>query len=219
MHNFFSYDSKLTQVLSFVADLLLTNLLFIVCSVPIVTIGAAQAGLYTAMRRLEDPLDGRSCIKAFFEGFKSGFLRISIVHVIFLVLEAVTVYTLMIALDWENTGLMVHWAVPLVVLIIVMLIHALTTPFHSRFVCKPLDLVRNSLLLLITHPLRSILLAALNWAPLLLFYLKTDLFLNLGALFFTVYYSIAYLFGVILLKKPFKLLIEDMEAEAADEVK
>lgn len=217
MHSLFSYDSKFAQVMSFVADLLITNILFLLCCVPVVTIGAAQAGLYTAMRRLEDPTDGRSCYKAFFEGFKNGFLRITVTHIICLVLIAVTFWSMSIAFEAKDTGILVHWAVPCVALIFLMILQALSTVFHSRFDCTPFNLIRNSLMLLITHPLRSILIGALSWAPVLLFCLAPEWFFKLGALFVSVYYSIAFLFSVVLLKKPFQVLMDAMEQDEEKE--
>ena len=42
----FSYDSKLMTILNNLADLIFVNLLFIICCIPIVTIGAARAALH-----------------------------------------------------------------------------------------------------------------------------------------------------------------------------
>ena len=215
MHSLFSYDSKFGQVMSFIGDLLITNILFILCCIPIVTIGAAQAGLHTAMRRKEDATDDRSCVKAFFEGFKSGFLKITLVSTVFLILEAVAYFTMMMALEFQESGALVHWAVPAVALGVLMLIHGLITPFHSRFNCTPINLIRNSMLLLATHPLRSIAVSVLTWIPAIVYALDWSWFARLGGLFFAVYYSIAFLFATVLLKKPFKLLTEDMEAAEA----
>ena len=50
--NIFNYESKFNQLLMTLADLIILNLLFVVCSLPIFTIGAAQAGLFTGIRVL-----------------------------------------------------------------------------------------------------------------------------------------------------------------------
>ena len=70
MNGLFSYDSKLMQVLGFIADLFLCNVLYMLCCIPIVTIGPAQAGLHNAMRTLGDTEDDRSAVKQFFKGLK-----------------------------------------------------------------------------------------------------------------------------------------------------
>ncbi len=223
MRNLFSYDSKLTQVLSYIADLFILNVIFLICCLPIFTIGAAQAGLYTATRQMLDPFDDRSVIKAFFRGFASGFVKISVVHTVFLLLEFMLLYTFLMILEGMDTGLYMHWALPAIMLCLCLLIHSLIPAFHSRFNCRPFHLFRNSILLLAVSPLRSLAVMVLTWAPAVLFFVamyrgSPRLFFNLGALFITVYYSVAFLFGALMMTKPFKLLIDDIEeAEDKDE--
>ena len=50
--SFFSLDSKFMQALSRIADLILLNLVFLVTCIPIFTIGAASAALYSVAFRL-----------------------------------------------------------------------------------------------------------------------------------------------------------------------
>ena len=85
--NIFSYESKFSQVLMFVADLAILNLVFVLCCIPIFTIGAAQAALYSGIRTLQDPEDGESPVKAFFRAFKIGFGSVTGAWFVFSVLE------------------------------------------------------------------------------------------------------------------------------------
>ena len=210
----FSYESKLTNVLSYVADLFILNVIYLICCIPIVTIGAAQAGLYTATRQLIDPNDDRSAIKAIFRGFANGFWKITLVNTIFLALLGMLIYTVWIILDYGASGLYMHWALPAIMLGIMMVIQTLLPLFHYRFNCKASQLVRNCLLLLISHPLRCLAVTLMVWAPMIALILGYEKLLwDLGALFITVYYSIAFLFGAFLMIKPFNLLIEDMGEE------
>lgn len=216
----FSYDSKLTSVLSFIGDLFIMNIVYLITCLPIFTIGAAQAGLYTAMRVLQDPLDDRSVIKAYFRGFKSGFLKISLVHTVFLILDGILIYTIWVSYTNAELGLFVHWGFPLVMLCLCAVIHALLPAFHARFSCRPFQLFRNCVLLFISHPLRSLAVGILTWAPMIIYFWNGSIFASASVVFLTVYYSIAFLFGVVLFQKPFKLLIEDNDPdEQIDDVK
>ena len=217
MKNIFSYDSKLSQVLGFIADLFIINVVFLICCIPIVTIGAAQAGLYSAMRVAQDMKDGRSVIKVFFEGFRDGFGTITLNSTLFLVLDAVAAYTVLMAYSYRETGLFIHWAIPAVILVLSLLLHSLLPAFHSRFGCRPVELIRNCALLLFTHPVRSVAVAVLTWLPAGMFLLAPKLWLQLGALFITVYYSVAVLFCELLMRRPFKLLTDSMKTENAAE--
>lgn len=216
MSNMFSYDSKLTNVLSYIADLFILNIIFLICCLPIFTIGAAQAGLYTATRQMIDPNDDRSVFKAFFRGFANGFGKISLISTIFLVLDLILLYTLFMSLDYPQLG--IHWAFPAVMLVLCLLVHSLLPIFHFRFSCGPFQLVRNSILLLIAHPLRSLAVMVLTWAPIALFFIMPKMFFDLGALFATVYYSVAFLFGAYMMVKPFKQLIDEMDIDDEKEV-
>ncbi len=224
MRNLFSYDSKLTQMLGYVLDLFVLNVIFLICCLPIFTIGAAQAGLYTATRQMIDPEDDRSVIKAYFRGFASGFGKITLIGTFFMVLEFMLLFTLFSILENLDTGLyMKNWIFPAIMLGLCMLIHSLIPVFHSRFNCRPFHLFRNSVLLLVAAPLRSLAVMILTWAPIGVYYLgwymgSARMHYNLIILVVTIYYSVAFLFGAFLMEKPFKLLIDDIEdAEDKDE--
>lgn len=60
MSNFFSPDSKLFSMLTWLADLLVLNLLFLLTSIPLVTVGTSLAALYTVVFRIGPP-GGRQC--------------------------------------------------------------------------------------------------------------------------------------------------------------
>ena len=127
------------------------------------------------------------------------------------VLDLMLLYTLFMSMDYAEIG--IHWAFPAVFLFLCLLIHSLLPVFHFRFTCGAFQLVRNCLLLLISHPLRSLAVAALTWAPVALFLTMPQLFLELSPLFIMVYYSVAFLFGAFLMVKPFDLLIDDMDID------
>ena len=52
MGGLFSADGKLAQVLGKAADLVILNVLWIVCSIPVVTAGAAATAFYTVALKM-----------------------------------------------------------------------------------------------------------------------------------------------------------------------
>ncbi len=224
MNNIFSPDSKLMSILSFVGDLFILNLLYIFCCIPVVTIGAAQAGLHTAVRILQDPKDGRSKVKAFFRGFTSGFGKVTLAWLLFFVIDAILYYTLYVSYAFADTGAFVHWAVPLVCLCISLIYQTMLGLFHSQFSCTLPQLLRNCMLMCIWHPLASVLAGVLMCAPGILFLVVPQLFVEVTPLIITVYYPLAALLVFTLTQKAFKTLIdefngpgEDAEQEALEE--
>ena len=52
MGKLFNLDSPVMQGLSKVADLIVLNLMTVLCSLPVITAGAARAALYDAVTRM-----------------------------------------------------------------------------------------------------------------------------------------------------------------------
>ncbi len=93
--SFFRPDSEFMEFLSKVTDFIILNLLCLICSIPIITIGAAfTAKFYVSMKivRGEEP----SAVKSYFKSFKENFLQITGVWLIALLAFGI------LAFDWYN---------------------------------------------------------------------------------------------------------------------
>lgn len=207
--NFFNYESKPMQILMLLGDLIIMNFLYLLCCIPIFTIGAAQAGLYTGIKTLLDPEDDTYCSTAFFKGFKSGFKNITIAWCVLFALELLLGYvTIMCLYFTASTNSIPFWAA-LIALCIVALFQSLLPVFHSRFNCTPWQLIRNTWFLTIAHPLRSLLVGVLTWFPLgLVLAINVIDFFAITPIFILIYFSGAYLFCFTAMKKPMKTLID-----------
>ena len=202
--NLFSYESKPMQILIFLGDLLLLNFVFLICCIPIFTIGAAQAGLFTGIRILTDPEDDSSATAAFFRGFVGGFGKVTVAWGLLTLLIVGIAFAGYVAI---LNGSPV-W-IALVAVSVAILFQSQIAPFHSRFDCTPLQLIRNAWFLVIAHPLRSFGVALLIWAPVIVFLLSLYTFMSLTPLWISIYYSGACLFAHSFLKKPFTTLINN----------
>ena len=204
MNKLFSYDSPIMQILGFIADLIILNVLFLFCCVPLFTIGAAQAGLHTGVKVLLDKDDESSYVAAFFRGFSSGFGTVT--------LSWGLLSVLLLLVAWAGlTAIAIGGPTWLIVLAIAIcaLFQTIVPLFHARFSCTAWQLVRNAWFLLFAHPLRSIASVALVWGPAILFLLG-DLytFMNMTPFWVTLYYSSVFCAIHTLMKKPFKTLID-----------
>ena len=210
--NLFSYESKPMQILMRIGDLMILNAVFLLCCIPVVTIGAAQAGLYNAAKVLQDKEDDSSPLKAFFKGFTNGFFTITLawglltVLLVAVVLLSMTAYTM---------GAPV-WPLAIAV-VIVVLFQSLVAAFHSRFTCTPWQLIRNVWFLTFAHPLRSIGVALIVNLPLLALIdalfgifkiVEIYTFMAIAPIWLTLAFSTLFNFAYQLLKKPFKTLID-----------
>lgn len=88
MAGIFSYESKVSQVFLRIAYGCYLNLLWALCSIPIVTIGAATTALYDVAMRIAEERDG-DLTQQFFRAFRLNFKQAT---VLWLILLAVGVF-------------------------------------------------------------------------------------------------------------------------------
>ena len=204
MGGFFSYESKPMQILMFIGDLIILNLMYLLFCIPIFTIGAAQAGLFTACKVLLDKEDDSSPAAAFWRGFTTGFGTVTLA---WLVMGAVLALIVWGAVAAVMLGAPV-WLVCIAVGVCAVF-QTLVPAFHSRFGCTWWQLIRNTWFLLFAHPLRSIVTVALVWVPLVCaLCMQPYDFMALTPIWGTLYFSTAFCFGTGFLKKPFKTLTD-----------
>lgn len=206
----FHYDSKLMQMLMFLGDLIILNVLYLICCLPIFTIGAAQAGLFTAVRVLNNPEDDSSAAAAFFKGFRNGFGKVTVgwgLIGLLSVVMAVTWYFCNV-LEAGDLQMAPTWMAAMG-FGLAALFQPLITIFHSRFDCKPLQLIRNAWFLLVAHPLRCLAVGILTWIPFIVLMADAYIFMSTAMVWMLLYYALAALFSDLLMRKPFKTLIDD----------
>lgn len=217
--NIFNYESKFNEIFMMLADMIILNVLYVICSIPIFTIGAAQAGLFTGIRVLLDKEDDSSVAKAFFRGFGNGFKSITIVSTTYLLILAVLaaiLYAVLVLMFVGGSKLPTILCI--IAMCIVYILLSITGPFHATFGCTTRQLFRNSFFVAMAYPIQAILTAVLTILPLAVMLIWPHIFLGSMIAIIALYYSVAYLLIFSLLKKPFQSLKDDFNAaqEAAE---
>ena len=205
--NIFNYESKFMQAMLTLADMIILNICFLICCIPIVTISAAQAGLYTGIRSITDPDDDRSVFKAFFPGFADGIVTSSIAGTVVLIAQAISVWVFFYAYYYYGSN---DSLLPLILSIVLMAViyitHSIIGPFHSRFGCTVGQLIRNAFFVAFAYPLRALAVGVLTILPLAVLFIWTQIFMGGIIAILAIYYSTAALLSSALLKKPFARL-------------
>ncbi len=209
MQHIFDYNSKFMQVMLKLADMLILNLLFLLFCLPIVTIGASQAGLFSGIRQLMNKDDDSSCIKAFFKGFVSGFGKITLVHTLFIAVMALICVLLYCVLVFAGGSFTFPAWMCVLLLAVCALFYAMVAPFHASFGCTAWQLVRNMYFVVMAFIIRAVAVAVLLWLPVAVLLLDAYIFMQAFPIWSTLYYSLAYLFIYSIMKKPFDGLKQD----------
>lgn len=208
MGNIFSYDSKLMQILDTLGNTIMLSALFVLCCIPVVTIGAAFTALFSACRA---QTRGMPCFRAFFKAFKANFLRSTLLWVLFAVLiylcigAAINLYQLYMA-----GGSLAVFILSIVAGSLLLMLMTMCLLFYSRFECTFRQLLQNGVVMVLSFPIRSILIAVLAWLPVLCFFAYPDHFASLGIVWVALYYGTAGAVCVWFMKRPFARLAEKL---------
>lgn len=154
----FNLDSPVMVFLSKVANLMILNVLTIICCIPIFTAGAAITALYYVtikMARGDDPY----IIKGYFKSFKENFKQATIIWLIMLVILAI------IAVDWRVTLVMmtgnsakIMKTVLFIVSFLLLLTGLYIFPVLSRFDNTVKNTFRNAFLISFMNLPKSVLI-------------------------------------------------------------
>lgn len=174
MANLWRPDSPFMQKMTLVTNLLILNILWILCSIPIFTIGASTSAMYSvlfAYRRKETD----SVLKPFFVAFKRAFVKGTICWVILLALIVALGYDVILLIYGAELDLFLCIPVILVGLLVII-VGAYFFPQLALFDNRPVAMVKNCFLLFILYPLQSIAVVILTLFPLILFLFIPQLF-------------------------------------------
>lgn len=172
MGNLLGYDNQLMRNLNKIADTVLMGLLWLICCLPIVTVGAASGAFYYAYQKSIRQGKGYP-FKEFFRGFKANFQQAGKVWLFMLVLLVVLVVDIMIL-----TGgvLEIGLAGPfllvtsLVILLLLVMWCLCIFPYMARFDNDFKVLVKNSAIVTAANLLWAVLLLGVFVAAVLLFF-------------------------------------------------
>ena len=103
MSRWFSIESPLMTGLTKLADLIIVNLIAIVCCLPIITIGASMTALnYVVIKIVRN--EESYIIKAFFRSFKQNFRQATVITLIFLVIGIIFGFDYMLIYNYMKAG-------------------------------------------------------------------------------------------------------------------
>lgn len=178
MHNLFHYENPFIQFLVRVGDLMILNLLFILCSLPVVTLGASLTALHRVTQNMlfeqEEPL-----IKAFFRAFRQNFKQSTLVWLVELVVIVSLVCDVLLVMAYFNGGLAKAMYILVAVLaILVAGVFSYLMPLIARYENGTRQQVNNAVVLAIIKLPKTVLLTLLNLLPVILLLISVPVFVQ-----------------------------------------
>lgn len=174
--NFLNPDSASFQKLSRVTDLIILNLLWLLCSLPIITMGASTAALYACTMKMVRQREGGVCAM-FFGAFRQNLKQGCILTVLFLAVAA------FLSVDIQLCQYVDNVLRPTLVLILVLLAVACAAVFSyvfalvAQFENTIWNTLKNARALARNHPGKSLVMLLLNAIPFALLALMPGTFI------------------------------------------
>lgn len=173
----FNLDNGIMRFFSRIFDIVVLNLLFVICSIPVVTIGVSLTSMYSItlkMVRNEESHIIRGFLKTFKQNFKQGIIvgMIAIIIALFIIIDLK-----LITIIGTDT-LKVLKVLCYIVAIWGYIIFLYAFPILARFVHTTKEVFKNSFMLSIVNFKWTILLILLNFPfILMLFYSEVSMLL------------------------------------------
>ncbi len=191
--------NKIGMIISKIGTAVMINLLFIICCIPVVTIGQAWSAMMSALRY---QIRGDNWWDGFKFGFKTRFWRGTAAWCIMLLVDGFILFNLMYYTSPEMAGL-----VPMANIIATGIIFTVMAMLTSAimilniYIPTPVKIwISNASSMVFKVPLQLLACAVLFWLPAVMFTFFGELFAELIMVFVVAYFILAGLATTILLK-------------------
>ena len=167
MRKFLNPDSPLMIFLSNLTDIIVLNVLCLICCLPVITIGPSVTAMhYITLKIARD--EEIYVLRDYFKAFKENFKQSIIAWMVFLVITAVFFVDYLILKDMglENTKvfLMIIGAIYLLVCFTMMYVF----PLMARFENSLKQTVKNAFFMSILHIFKTVIMAVIYAIPFVL---------------------------------------------------
>ena len=205
MGKLFDPESSIMQGLSKAADLIILNLLTLLCAVPVVTLGAAAAALHDSVGRMLRE-EGGGVLKTYVSAFRSNFKKATVLWLILLACLLLLAFSALFYLQNAIPGGRILLTLCTAFFILWNMALVWVFPLQARFENTVKNTLKNALLCAIAYLPRTVAAAGLKLLPWALLFYRTDLFIRIGYVWLLIWFALAAWLTAQLLKKPLQKL-------------
>lgn len=202
-------DNGVTRFLGKVADFMILNILWIVCSIPIITIGASTTAMYSVMLKLVKNEEGYIA-KGFLKAFKDNLKQSTLIWLLYLI------FGIVIAVDFRLLGIMNPsirtviqvFLIFMSILLISMGIYGFA--LQARYENTVKNTLKNALILTVAKMPYTLLMLVITVAPVIITFLTVRTLLFGSLLWILLGVAVVVWLNSMILRKVF-LIFEDAE--------
>ncbi|HKM22566.1 MAG TPA: DUF624 domain-containing protein [Lachnospiraceae bacterium] len=216
MNRLFDLENPVMVFLGRLADLVWLNILYIICCIPVFTIGAATSALYYVTMKMVKDEEGY-ITKSYFKAFKDNFKQATLIWLMTLAIIIIFFVDFWILNQMDGSiGKIIFVALFMVSTIVVFTLIYIF-PLLAKFENTIKNSLKNALLISIRHLPMTVLLILGIVAPFVLLYF----FIQLAPLVFVILFSLIAFYTSYIYRKVFDRYIpveeDSSETEASEE--
>lgn len=150
MSRFFDMESPLFRGLSKLADIMILNVIFLVCCIPVVTIGASVTAMSYVTLKMKDDEEGYIA-RSFFRSFKLNFKQSTIIWLLMLFLAVFLALDFSIVGTMEGTMAAVMKVMVGIGAVVWLMVFIYVFPLQSRFYNSIKNTLQNAIILAVAN--------------------------------------------------------------------
>ncbi|WP_418494903.1 YesL family protein [Enterocloster bolteae] len=167
MNRLFSLDGKLFHILSRIADLILLNVLWLLSSLPIITIGASTTALYYVMLKIVKNEDSY-IIRSFFHSFFQNIRQSTIIWLLLLVTGSLVSFDYYICTQSQSSYAKLLQTLLFFIGLVILATTFYVFPVLARFDNCTRHMLKNAFLMTAAHLPSTTILFLIHCGPVLL---------------------------------------------------
>lgn len=208
--NLLNEDNPVHIFLNKIGDIVIANLLFILCSIPLVTIGPSLTALYHCMLRTVKG-NNNGTTKTFFRAFKENFCQSTGIWLAFLAALALLVWNIRFLLRIDSGSGKLFFYLSGAVLALVGIVFLYIFPVIAAFSNTTKNLLRNAFLFAFMHFPSTLVIALLSLLPMYMTYRDVKLLPLYAFCWFFFGFGLTAYLNSFLFYRMFKPYLEEEE--------
>lgn len=171
--NFNLFDNPIMNAIGRIADFIILNVLWVICSIPIITIGASTTALYTVMLKIVKNEEGYIA-RDFFKAFRENFKQSTAIWLVFLLLGIILIvdYSALVLMPERVAGILRVLFLIMGVLLISGAVYAFA--LQARFVNTVRNTLKNAAILVFARLPFTVLIIVFTLVPVIATFLTVQ---------------------------------------------
>lgn len=186
----FNIEGKFFKSVELLSNFIILNLLFVVCCIPVITIGASKVALETVIYQITEGKEGY-VVRGFFEVFIKHFKETTLIWIVYLFIMVIGIIDFYVSTLVKNPFFMgIVCFIASTILLLVNMTYTYVTSLFSRMNQPIMRKIRICFMISITHFPKTILLLLLELLPVFIVLLITIRTIFILLVYMTVGFAI-----------------------------